>query len=149
MNSLPLKTFEMDHICYRTSSLAEYHQVIKECKTFASLLIESNIGGRPICTFELDTPLHLILRDGHEIYLSVLEVPSPKIGSNYESGLEHVEFVVPDSLSDFMMKYPMQWDTSALTKEVNADIRLALQGCSVKFHNMSLKKVIQEETNNV
>lgn len=135
----------MDHICYRTSSLSEYHSVIEECKTFASLLIESTIGGRPICTFELNIPLHLILRDGHEIYLDVLEIPSPKTGSDYESGLEHVEFVVLDSLSDFMMKYPNQWDTSALNKVVNADIRLTLEGCSVKFHNMSLKRVIQEE----
>jgi predicted metalloenzyme YecM len=135
----------MDHICYRTGSLKEYHQVIEECKTFSTLLIESTIGGRPISTFELHTPLKLVLKDGHQILLNVLEVPSPKSGSNYQSGLEHVEFVVSDQLEDFMLKYPKNWDTSALHKEVNADIRLVLKDCSVKFHNASLKTVIQQE----
>jgi predicted metalloenzyme YecM len=134
----------MDHICYRTSSLEEYRQVIEECKTFSTLLIESTVGGRLISTFELDIPLRLVLRDGHQISLSVLEVPSPKSSSNYQSGLEHVEFVVSDPLEEFMLKYPMKWDLSALHKEVNADIRLTLEGCSVKFHNTSLKNVIQQ-----
>ena len=148
MPDLPLKTLEMDHICYRTSSLEEYRQVSEECKTFAKLLIESNIGGRPISAFELNEPLCLILREGHEISLSVVEVPSPKSGADYESGLEHVEFVVYESLQEFMAKYPRNWDVSALTKHVNADIRLTLDcGYSVKFHNSSLKNVIERELN--
>ena len=106
------------------------------------------VGGRLISTLELHDPLHLKLRAGHEISISVLEVPSPKLGSNYDSGLEHVEFVVSEPLSEFMIKFPMKWDISALNKDVNADIRLVLDnGSSVKFHNASLKDVIRQEIN--
>ena len=60
------------------------------------LLVESDIGGRPIATFKLTTPIEVRSRDGGTRFVDVVEIPSPKDGSPYGAGLEHVEFVVGD-----------------------------------------------------
>ncbi|GMH95208.1 hypothetical protein TL16_g13102 [Triparma laevis f. inornata] len=84
-----------DHICYRTSTSEEYTTLttaFNSCPSSITLLIESVIGGRMISTYKLSTPIPC---DEHQIEL--LELPSPKSGSPYPSGLEHVEFVIPSS----------------------------------------------------
>ncbi|MBV5336219.1 VOC family protein, partial [bacterium] len=58
--------------------------------------VESDIGGRPIATFKLTTPIEVRSRDGGTRFVDVVEIPSPKDGSPYGAGLEHVEFVVGD-----------------------------------------------------
>ena len=58
----------------------------------AEKLTESMIGGRPISAFK---PLKSIPVDEIRT-VECIEVPCPKEGSYYESGLEHVEFVIAD-----------------------------------------------------
>ena len=135
----------MDHLCYRTGSQEEYMDVKTELSTMGHLLVESLVGGRLIATYKLHNRIPLILRNGASVYLQVIEVPSPKPGRNYASGLEHVEFVVPD-LHQWQASHPLlQWDVSALIKKINPDLRLAFDGFSVKFHTQSLEKVIAME----
>jgi predicted metalloenzyme YecM len=60
--------------------------------------------------------------------------------------LEHVEFVIDQDFESFMRRYPdLQFDLKAITKESNPDISLKLGEYSVKFHNLPLDKVIEEE----
>ena len=61
--------------------------------------------------------------------------------------MEHFEVVIDESFEDFMKIHAgLQWDTSAITKSINADIRLSLSnGRSVKFHHDTLENVIALE----
>ena len=84
---LPFAALSIDHICYRVESMKDYTRLKTALSAFSTLLIESIVGGRQISTFKLHTPI----LDG----IDVLELPSPKAGSIYVSGFEHVEFVIP------------------------------------------------------
>jgi predicted metalloenzyme YecM len=72
----------------------------------------------------------------------------PKKGSFYPTGLEHCEFVIPETLDAFIKRYPdVEWDLSAMNKSRNADVRVEFEGgkISVKFHCQPLEKIIEDE----
>mmetsp|Transcript_38851 Transcript_38851/g.116797 ORF Transcript_38851/g.116797 Transcript_38851/m.116797 type:complete len:346 (-) Transcript_38851:33-1070(-) len=157
--------YQADHVCWRTESQEEYEQlksslcsVGDECE----LLIESEIGGRLISTFRLATPLDC----GDCRSIEVIEIPSPKNGRAYRSGLEHVEFVIGngiagvsplsdeqhlDAFDNLMKKYPeVNWSEKAKEKKINPDVSIKVEiedfgHCSVKFHLIPLADVIKYE----
>ncbi len=135
-----VSSYPLDHLCYRVASTARYMALKKELLQTNLLLAEHQINGRPIATFRLQTPLAY---NGRSIDL--LELPSPKPGSHYPEGYEHVEFVLGQDPRDWYTAYPkLNWDTKGLAKEVNPDVRLKLSGqMSVKFHEYPLDYVIQ------
>lgn len=178
-------SLKADHVCWRTETLEEYTALVKclqeeSSKKNFDLLIESEIGGRPIATFGLvsSSPNNAI-QYGADHVIDVIEIPSPKDGSPYKSGLEHVEFVIDtpsaatatsplndsthqSTLDAFMAAHSLssssssiQWNTKAKTKQINPDISLKLDleeeqfgMCSVKFHLMALRHVIEWEKKN-
>ena len=130
-----------------------------------TILIESEIGGRPIATFRLEQGIPC----GDRL-LDVVEIPSPKEGSAYKSGLEHVEYVLkcgdekrPISprndethqtvLDSFMAEFPnFQWNKKGKDKELNPDVATKIELsefgiCGIKFHLMPLSEVIEYEIN--
>ena len=133
---------EIDHICYRTLTEENYKKIKGYFRTRGRLLVESMVGGRMIATYEFDQPIEY---KGFKIPL--IELPAPKVGSHYREGFEHIEVVIREDFTNFMQKYPtLKFDTSAMTKEFNAEIRVKLdQFISVKFHHQSLKEVIALE----
>lgn len=160
--------YPADHVCWRTESMEEYNDLVTALRGATDdtqLLIESEIGGRSIATFELLEPIQY--NDGRSI--PVVEIPAPKDGRPYKRGLEHVEFVIGDDendnggtvksieeqklvLEDFMNKYPaIEWNTKAIDKPVNADVSLQVElgedfgVCSIKFHLLPLSKVVECE----
>jgi uncharacterized protein len=159
---LNVSNYEADHVCWRTETAEEYSsltQDLLESPDDCKLLIESEIGGRPIATFALAKAISVGSRS-----ISVVEIPSPKTGSAYRRGLEHVEFVIPrpssvvspihnhqSTLDAFMERHPkIPWDTKAKSKSINPDISLKLEvegfgNCSVKFHLFPLAEVIEYE----
>ncbi|CAJ1934426.1 unnamed protein product [Cylindrotheca closterium] len=163
---LPFVTnLEADHVCWRTETTESYQGLVLALKEYreSDLLIESEIGGRPIATFEFKEGIRY-----KERYVKVLEIPSPKEGSPYKEGLEHVEFVIGESsdhgsyspindtihkatLKKVMLDHPeTNWNTKASSKEVNPDVSVKLDlssfgTCSVKFHLLPLAKVIEYE----
>lgn len=136
--------WQMDHVCYRCARADEYAAVCAALEAQGhALLTESVVGGRPIATFELSTPLraagftvrclevfarHFEDLSPHPsspasfsysarssagrrcapnddlsaawvlrlraLSLFFFQVPSPKPGSPYPSGLEHAELVL-------------------------------------------------------
>ena len=131
--------YELDHICYRVSSLDRYHELKKTLNEFGDLLIESKINGRAISTFRLNNSIGF---KGREIWC--LELPAPKSGSNYQEGFEHVEFVISEPLEDFLLRFPnIDFDLKGLSKKVNSDVRIKFGDLSVKFHRQSLEYVIK------
>ena len=168
---LDVSKHEADHVCWRTESMAEYQDLVDalkkdpECWT---LLTESEIGGRPIATFALAQHPISSVETLHQV--RVIEIPSPKEGSPYKSGLEHVEFVIGDGIcedpwndkknpnnihqltfEEFIARYPdLPWSRKAQNKAINPDISLKIDlpnygRCSVKFHLMPLQEVIAVE----
>lgn len=98
-----------------------------------------------IATYKLFNPIHYAGR-----VIDVIELPSPKKGSYYPTGWEHVEFVVKDLLLENMMKKyrTLSWKTSGLNDYRNPTVAIALDdGLSVKFHTKTLQNVIEEEQN--
>lgn len=97
------------------------------------------IGGRPIATFQLDTPIRYQSRE-----ISLIELPSPKPGSPYTTGWEHAEFVIDTDFDQFIERYPsIDWDMRAYHKAINPDISIQFEdSTSIKFHRQSLDYVI-------
>lgn len=131
----------LDHICYRVAT-ADGYTVWKDLLSKnGELLGEHLIGGRPIACFELQE--HIIYLDRR---IDVVELPAPKEGSPYPEGWEHVEFVVGEDPRVFAARHPSQpWDMSGADKTSNPDVRLSYDGFSVKFHERSLKEVVNGE----
>jgi predicted metalloenzyme YecM len=161
---IDVSKYQADHICWRTESIEEYSELITTLKSApdsVSLLIESEIGGRPIATFHLADAIQAT--EHHTI--NILEIPAPKEGRSYKSGLEHVEFVIGDgnadpgnsevhraALDDFMKAHPLaRFDTKARETSLNPDVSVSLDldafgTCSVKFHLVPLAKLIEYES---
>lgn len=134
----------LDHICYRVSNLKEYNDKKSQLLEIGELLTEADVNGRPIATFKLNEPVEYNSRK-----IELLELPAPKINTDYKSGLEHVEFVIEEGLDYWINKYSeINFEKSGMNKELNPEIKISLsQDLSVKFHPLSLDKVIEIEKN--
>lgn len=148
----------IDHVCYRVATQEEYVAGKERFLQVGVLLHEAVINGRPIATYKLHIPIvhgshtcvivesvDRILRCSCRIWC--VELPSPKPGTPYATGLEHFEVVVDTPFDVLMAQYPhLTWDTAALSKEINPDVRLPLpSGNCVKFHHDTLENVIRME----
>lgn len=128
------------------------------------------MGGRKVATFRLSGG-GIPCGDGR--FVGAFEIPSPKEGRLYRTGMEHVEFVVDKDQGDgttaavgsplndggqhrpaleaFMGRHPaVRWDVRALEKNINPNVSTSfkLEGfgiCSAKFHLLSLSEVIKFE----
>lgn len=131
----------LDHICYRVATETEYQTKKVELLDHGTLLIESMVNGRMISTYKLHSPIHFNNR-----IIDVLELPAPKMGTSYKSGLEHVEFVTKGPLKDIVDRYPtLKFEVFGIDKKINADITLKFDGECIRFHNQTLEDVIAEE----
>jgi len=165
-HSIDVLSYPCDHVCFRTSTQAEYDQLTSSFNAtpeLFELLVEGEIGGRMISTFAIVEGVET--GDGRTV--DTLEVPAPKEGSYYETGLEHAEFVIPSVcdtpsseefdhrgvLEDFAKTKPeLGWSFKATGKECNPDVSLKVDlkdagfGVStVKFHLLPLPAVIEWE----
>lgn len=132
---------ELDHVCYRVETSERYGELKQKLASQGELLVESEVGGRLIATYKLRQPILYQTRK-----IECVELPSPKKGTVYAEGLEHAEFVIGVDFENFMKAYPLvNFDTSALSKSVNPDVRVQYDGFSVKFHRESLEQVIEKE----
>ena len=151
-----------DHVCWRCETLGEYQAVCADLAAHgAQLLVEGMIGGRPISTYQLREPLRVETGAAAGAFeVECVEVPCPKAGRFYASGLEHAEFVVGGAgagvvgtaaLEEFRARHPgVAFDERALGKHVNPDLGLALgefsgAPVSCKFHHRPLSEVVEYE----
>ena len=163
---------QIDHMCYRTSSIEEYKSLLRTltCTAAATadnnssssalgfILVESMIGGRPIAIVELYSA---ICYKG-KYRIKHIEVPSPKAGSPYESGLEHLEVVLgepgkrdPIDSREALLAFAQQAQArnpllrlglKAIDKHVNADVSLDLDDrTTIKFHICPIEEVVRLE----
>lgn len=132
---------QIDHMCYRTTSIKNYEDKKIELASVAKLLGETLINGRPISTFRLNEPvIHSPWR------IDAIELPAPKAGSEHQEGLEHVEFVLFDDIPTFLKKYKDKpFEMRAADRGINPEIGLQLGEYSVKFHLLNLPTVVYLE----
>lgn len=129
-----------DHLCYRVDSQEEYVKMQSLLSKVASNIGEVPVSGRLITTFELHEPLEV---GGWTI--PYIELPAPKPGSPYPSGLEHAEFVVV-SLGDFQNRHNnLPFNDKGMSKVINPELGLNMGDVSVKFHEISLGAVVRLE----
>lgn len=140
-DNIDVSNYELDHICYRVSSVENYNFLKENIDSFWFLLSEEVVSWRPIATIKLFSP---ILYKNRQI--SVLEIPSPKVWSDYEDGFQHVEFVINETFDDFINKYQnINFDYSWMTKDYNKELWIKYWNLWVKFHNDSLENVVRLE----
>ena len=132
---------QIDHMCYRTTSMENYLQKKQELDNVATLLGETMINGRPICTFRLLEPV-----THGQWRIDAIELPAPKPGKDVVEGLEHIEFVIYDDIPTFLKKYDGQpFEMRAADRGINPEIGLSLGNYGVKFHLLNLPTVVYLE----
>jgi uncharacterized protein len=133
--------WNVDHLCFRVSSIEKYEKYKQIFSSWSQLLIESEINGRMIASYKLNAPILF-----KHFKIEVVELPAPKPGRKTPDGFEHIEVVCDLSFSEIKKLYPFcDFDESGLNKSFNQDIKVQLNGFALKFHHMSLESVIAIE----
>lgn len=136
---MDVSKYELDHICYRIETSQKYGDLKQKLHECGSFLNEMQISGRAISTFKLNKP---IIFKNRRIWL--LELPAPKPGRFYAEGFEHVEFVIDVNFDEFTKLYShITFDTKAIFRKTNPEIKIKYDGFSVKFHRHNLEYVIK------
>lgn len=135
--------WNIDHLCYRVDSLNRYEELKSLFTTFGKQLIESDVNGRPIATFKLNSAIVF-----KEWAIDVVELPAPKMSKPTKEGFEHIEVVCDETFSDLEAKYKhLKLDLGGLKKDFNQEFEIDLGERNLKFHHMSLESVIRVEEN--
>ena len=135
--------WNIDHICYRADTPERYCQLKNSFSKFATEIIESEINGRPITTYKLNTPLKY-----SQWSINLLELPAPKASKVTEEGFEHIEIVSNKDfteLSQELQEFPL--NKNGLKKEFNRELACTINGTNLKFHHTSLESVVTLEAN--
>lgn len=142
---IDLKLFKdhwfIDHLCFRSETIEDYEKFKAMFLEWGELLIESEVGGRPISTFKLNEPISY-----QHYQISLLELPAPKKGKLTANGFEHIEVVCDESFADIKKRFQAgKFSDSGLQKVFNRELEMELEGCAIKFHHLSLGTVIKIE----
>lgn len=133
--------WDIDHLCFRVDSLESYELYKENFVQLGTLLTESDVNGRPISTFELNYPIRF-----QSWLIRLIELPAPKKGKITKTGFEHIEIVIDRSLVSLQKEYShLNWDSSGMIKLFNSELELSFGESAVKFHNLSLKSVVNFE----
>ncbi len=130
---------QLDHLCFRTSSLDNYQQKKQQLSAVGELLGEVQVNARPIAVFRLHQPIRF-----ETWRIDAIELPAPKPGQTTIEGLQHIEFVLYDSTEAFLAKYAgKKFDLAAAERGINPEIAYRFDdGSCVKFHLLSLPAVL-------
>lgn len=135
--------WNIDHLCYRVTTLARYEEQKNNFRQFATLLSEIEVHDRMISTFKLEDSLVFC-----DWQIDVVELPAPKPSKKTIEGFEHIEVVVDKPFSEIKTKYnECTFDESGLKKNFNQELEINLGTYSLKFHYLSLESVVRFEQN--
>ena len=139
---LPTDIVQCDTICYRVETNDRYDELKEQLAQAALLLNEVEINGRLIASFALSEPLEA----GSQHFISYIELPQPKAGSDYREGIDHVQLVTRLPLAQFHTKYQdLPFETKGLASKLNPLLKLEGENISVKFHDKHMGAVIALE----
>ncbi len=127
----------MDHIAYRVETEERYRSVKSMLLEADPLVSEELVNGRPISVFKLAEPFEVC---GYRI--DAFELPAPG-RTPYAEGFEHAEFVIKDSLLDFLKRHEsLTFDKSEMEKKLNPGVSLILPGGAAKFREIGILEVV-------
>lgn len=133
--------WELDHLCYRTESLRQYEELKTKFLNFSDLLVESDVNGRPISSFELHKPI--LYRNWQ---IQIVELPAPKASKPTKEGFEHFEIVIDISFESFMREnQKLRYNFGGMNKSENPELEIELSSGNFKLHHQTLKSVIARE----
>jgi len=142
--SLPIRPMSIDHLCYRTDTIATYNDTVRQLSQSANhdfrgtLLTVASVNNRPIATWKLEQP---IVVDDQRI--ECLEIPAPKPGKDYAAGWEHCEALSFWDLETLNSEFSSHGLHAHLTKKaLNAELAVKLKSGTIKFHYLPLSCVI-------
>ncbi len=152
------KELSICHACVRIKN-PDNVTALKESVSQVGVIISSAVvNGREILIIQLDNPLSV-----SGWYVSGIELPYPKKNHSYEDGLEHVEFVLPDtentmdavrekvttiikniSLEELKQNYSYSEDEPQAEgdQKPNPTISIKVDGVGIKFHALSIQDVV-------
>lgn len=135
--------WDIDHLCYRVDSLKRYEELKKSFSDFGKLLIESDVNGRPIATFKLNSCVSF-----RKWSIDVVELPAPKPSKTTPEGFEHIEVVCDLPFSELEESFKhLKLDLGGLKKDFNQEFEIDLGLRNIKFHHLTLESVIRVEEN--
>ncbi len=136
--------WEIDHLCFRTSTNDKYEEAKKYFAQKGEYLTESEVNGRPIATYKLRSPIHY-----KDWIIDLIEVPAPKSHKVTMDGFEHIEVVIDQPFSEIIKNHPhLNFQKKGLQKELNPELEIEFDDCAIKFHHKSLEHIINIEKNN-
>jgi len=136
---IDVSAMQLDHICWRCETLADYETMEISLLEICSLFHKNMHNGRPISLIELKQPIRFAGRE-----IDLIELPSPKKDKPYSNGFEHAEFVYENGLDNLLEAYPkLPWIVKNKDKIINPDIKLSYNNLSVKFHPYTLRHVVK------
>ena len=133
--------FQIDHLCYRTETQEGYEMMKDNLRAVSSGFLENIHNGRQISKFLLKDPLSV---RGYKIPL--IELPAPKAGRFYESGLDHFEMAVGEGFADFAEKYRNLWTGADDGGVRNQTVSITFDNWkTAKFHKLPLVEILKIE----
>lgn len=129
-----------DHLCFRVETVEQYEEYKQILAGAGILLTEALVNGRAIATYRMNEPF----RAGNQV-VELLELPSPKAGVAYDKGFEHAEFVIKEDFDVFKSRFPQLHFTKSGSKNINPELCLKTRAGQVKFHYLSLDRIIEIE----
>lgn len=134
----------IDHLGYQADSARDFEEKTDLIKKDASLLSQNIVGGRRVAIYKLGNPF--IFEDQE---INIVEIFEPREGQQVASAFEHIEFLTPVSLEDFVEEYSnIEWDKSVMNRAEFPMLILKLQnGIRAKFPRLSVIKEIQRQRN--
>lgn len=140
---ISIEHLQIDHIAFRTSTQADYDYYSSSADKIGRSLGELLVRGRAVGIWALDKPLYF-----EQFAVPFLEIIAPAQGDReYQNILEHVEFVIPEKLSDFKKRYSkVSFNLKNFENPINSELILLFPNdCNVKFHEHPIDWVIEEE----
>lgn len=128
-------TLTIDHLGYQADSKADYDAKTNHIHEFAIKVSENIVGGRRVGIFRLNELLEYKTQN-----IGVVEVFEPKEGQTVKSDWEHIEFLVAESLEDFVKRYKeLNWNTEMMSREEFPQLILSLgEGLRAKFPRLGV-----------
>jgi len=119
MLGISVSTLKADHLCFRLETAEQYESYKQFLSREGILLTEAMVNGRAIATYRMNEPF----RVGNQV-IDLLELPSPKVGTEYFKGFEHAEFVLKESFDQFTAKFPQLHFTKSGSKNAIGETSL-------------------------
>lgn len=132
----------IDHLAFRTTKSRQYERLKRFLATKGQLMSEAYVSGRPIAIFHLDKPIRYqswLIRD--------IEVISPKQGTSYPRGWDHIEILAQMPLERMLAKFKRkeQVISSVVVDKSPGEVDFRFAKGRVKVHYLPLTSLIHIE----